>query len=84
MHRNEADGTTAFVSHFMNQPFLIDGTSRPPATCRKTLLRPTPGRAVGAGQRCAGSRGARAAAPAYLVHRYYQEQYQIDGGRQDR
>jgi acid phosphatase len=59
---------TTFQSAFTNAPFQID-TYIPPTA--NTCPNGTPGGAPGGCTRD-------------LVHRYYQEQYQLDGGRQDR
>jgi len=66
-------------SAFTNRPFLIDNYIKPDdKTCPKPgvfaahgVLKDSPGALPGG---CTED----------LVHRYYQEQYQIDGGRQDR
>ncbi|HEV7862287.1 MAG TPA: alkaline phosphatase family protein, partial [Acidimicrobiia bacterium] len=79
----KADGTTNFVSHFKNQPFLIDSYIPPAAA---TCYAPTP--AAPSGPPNGVPAGAPGATPGGctrdLVHRYYQEQFQLDGGRQDR
>src|SRR6059036_2849010 len=73
------DTTTGatFGSHFANSPFQID-TFIPPSTqtCPKpsqgtSALPPSPNNLPGGCTRD-------------LVHRFYQEQYQLDGGKQDR
>lgn len=73
------DTTTAttFTSHFTNAPFQIDFYIPPTTrTCPKptdgtSALPPNPNNLPGGCTRD-------------LVHRFYQEQYQLDGGRQDR
>jgi phospholipase C len=77
----KANGST-FNSHFTNQPFQIDDYIRASAqTCYvPTATAPSPTSANGVP---AGS-GAAGGCTRDLVHRYYQEQFQIDGGRQDR
>jgi phospholipase C len=66
-------------SHFRNHPFRIDRYIRPrDKTC------PAPGVAAPNGVP-KGSPGARpGGCTRDLVHRFYQEQFQIDGGHQDR
>src|SRR3954470_17886235 len=66
-------------SHFGNGPFTIDRYIRPrDRTC------PEPGVAAPDGvlENSPGAR--RGGCTRDLVHRFYQEQYQLDGGRQDR
>jgi phospholipase C len=73
------DSTTGstFSSHFTNQPFRIDDYIPPTAkTC------PAPG--VFAQHGVLAPNGLQGGCTEDLVHRYYQEQYQLDGGRQDR
>ncbi|HEY4410987.1 MAG TPA: alkaline phosphatase family protein [Acidimicrobiia bacterium] len=78
----KADGSS-FDSHFPNKPFAINDYLPPTA---KTCYVPTQATPSGP------SNGVVAGAPGAieggctrdLVHRYYQEQYQLDGGRQDR
>jgi acid phosphatase len=73
------DATTgkAFTSHFANAPFLID-TYLPPAatTC------PAPG--VFASNGVLNGSGLPGGCTRDLVHRFYQEQYQLNGGAQNR
>jgi acid phosphatase len=74
-----ADSTTAsaFTSHFPNRPFTIDDFISPmDTTC------PPPG--VFALNGVAKGTGLPGGCTRDLVHRYYQEQYQLDGGQQDR
>ena len=73
------DDGTAFTSHFPNAPFQIDDYIAPerqdvPGTGR---VRPQ-WRAQGLTRRCPGG------CTRDLVHRFYQEQYQLNGGRQNR
>ncbi len=67
------------ASHFRNRPFAIDDYIKPEdRTC------PAPG-VFAANGVPKGSDGAKpGGCTRDLVHRFYQEQYQIDGGRQDR
>jgi acid phosphatase len=62
------DPANNISSHFRNRPFRIDDYIPPTAT---TCPNGSPGGAPGGCTRD-------------LVHRYYQEQYQLDGGKQDR
>jgi phospholipase C len=73
------DTTTpkAFSSHFRNAPFTIDRYI--PATARTC---PPPG--VNAPNGVPNGAGLPGGCTRDLVHRYYQERYQLDGGRQDR
>src|SRR5689334_23453424 len=74
------DTTTAssFDSAFPNRPFAIDDVVAPTATSCPAPGRPSgpPGVAIGAGQ--------PGGCIEDIVHRFYQEQYQLDGGKQDR
>jgi len=70
-------GAAGFGSHFRNAPFRIDDFIGPAATtCPDAGLAPPDGIARGS--------GAPGGCTRDLVHRFYQEQYQIHGGRQDR
>jgi acid phosphatase len=82
---NPADGST-FHSHFFNvmrasndgNPFRIDGYIPPTArTC------PDPS-SFGPANGVRDPNGLPGGCTRDLVHRYYQEQYQLDGGKQDR
>ena len=67
-----------FVSHFPNRPFRIDDHLGPEdRTCA-----PDDGSNSGAG--IPAPTGDPGGCPRDLVHRFYQEQYQLNGGRQDR
>jgi len=69
--------TTPFVSHFRNAPFTIDDFIAPSATtCPAPGVTAADGVPNGAGQPGGCTRD--------LVHRYYQERYQLNGGRQNR
>ena len=66
-----------FSSHFTNEPFRIDDYIAPDdTTC------PAPG--VSAPNGVAKDSGLPGGCTRDLVHRFYQEQYQLDGGRQNR
>src|SRR4029079_13462016 len=73
------DTTTskAFSSHFFNEPFLIDEFIPASATTC-----PAPG--VSAPNGVLNAAGLPGGCPRDLVHRDYQEQYQLNGGRQNR
>jgi acid phosphatase len=67
----------AFTSHFGNAPFRIDDYIAPEdTTC------PAPG--VFAPNGVLKGTGLPGGCTRDLVHRFYQEQYQLDGGKQDR
>lgn len=68
------------ASHFTNDPFRIDNYIRPSdKTC------PAPGTPFASNGLLKDSPGALAGGCTRdLVHRFYQEQYQINGGRQNR
>jgi acid phosphatase len=73
------DTTTAmpFDSHFANNPFRIDDFIAPSdTTC------PAPGESAPFGK--LKGTGLPGGCTRDLVHRFYQEQYQLDGGKQDR
>jgi phospholipase C len=73
----DAPGGTAIQSHFRNRPFRVDDYIGPEdTTC------PPPG--VFAPNGVLKGAGLPGGCTRDLVHRFYQEQYQIDGGRQDR
>ncbi len=74
-----SDSTTAtpFSSAFPNSPFTIDVLIPASATTC-----PAPGVFVANG--VLNGAGLPGGCTRDLVHRYYQEQYQLDGGRQDR
>ena len=74
------DSTTAttFTSHFTNNPFAIDAYLPPDVrTC------PQPGVFAPNGLP-PSSANLPGGCTRDIVHRFYQEQYQLDGGRQDR
>jgi len=73
------DTTTgnAFSSHFPNAPFTIDDFIPTTATTC-----PAPGQNAPNG--VLNGQGLPGGCTRDLVHRYYQEQYQLDGGKQDR
>ena len=72
----DANGV-AFTSHFLNEPFRIDDYIAPgDTTC------PAPGMSAPNGV-VKGS-GLPGGCTRDLVHRFYQEQYQLNGGRQNR
>ena len=68
----------AFSSHFTNAPFTIDDYIKPTdTTC------PAPGR-LRAQRRAEGQPALPGGCTRDLVHRFYQEQYQLNGGQQNR
>ena len=71
------DSTHGISSAFANKPFTID-TYLPPSatTC------PAPG--VFAANGVLAGQGEPGGCTRDIVHRFYQEQYQLDGGKQDR
>ncbi len=72
--------TNGFASHFANRPFTIDRYIRPSdTTCPQPP--PAPKADVDGVPKGAGDAGG---CTRDLVHRFYQEQYQINGGRQNR
>ena len=70
---------TSFQSNFRNAPFQIDTPGRIPMTAKTC---PAPG--VFAPNGVLDPTGLPGGCTRDLVHRYYQEQYQLDGGKQDR
>jgi acid phosphatase len=67
----------AFQSHFGNTPFMIDDYIKPEdTTC------PAPGESAANGK--LKGTGLPGGCTRDLVHRYYQEQYQLNGGAQNR
>jgi acid phosphatase len=74
---SDSTTSTPFTSHFRNEPFEIDDFISPEdTTC------PAPG--VFALNGLPKGSGLPGGCTRDLVHRYYQEQYQLDGGRQNR
>ena len=72
-----ANTAPAFDSHFFNEPFRIEDYIAPEdTTCPKPGMSAPFGVVKGSGDPGGCTRD--------LVHRFYQEQYQLDGGRQDR
>jgi phospholipase C len=75
---HDATTATPFDSHFRNAPFQIDDFIAPEdTTC------PPPGDFSMPNGYLKGT-GLPGGCTRDLVHRYYQEQYQLDGGKQDR
>jgi acid phosphatase len=75
---HDATTATPFDSHFTNDPFRIDDFISPAdTTC------PPPGDSSKPTGWLKGT-GLPGGCTRDLVHRYYQEQYQLDGGKQDR
>ena len=74
---DDATTATPFDSHFTNDPFTIDQFI--PATAQTC---PAPG--VFAANGVPDPTGLPGGCTRDLVHRYYQEQYQLNGGKQNR
>ena len=71
------NASPAFDSHFFNEPFRIEDSIAPEdTTC------PAPGEFAQNG--VLNGTGLPGGCTRDIVHRFYQEQYQIDGGKQDR
>jgi acid phosphatase len=68
---------TSFTSHFTNAPFTIDALIPPAATTC-----PPPG--VFAANGVLVGQGVQGGCTRDIVHRFYQEQYQLDNGKMDR
>jgi acid phosphatase len=79
-HGNLAGGG-GFDSRFENRPFALDDDI--PASAA-TCFQPTPASPKAPANGVAAGKGSPGGCTRDLVHRFYQEQYQIDGGRQDR
>ena len=76
-HQVTGRSTAGFDSHFPNVPFPLDDYLGPDATtCPEPGTAATNGTPAGSGKPGGCTRD--------LVHRFYQEQYALDGGRQDR
>jgi phospholipase C len=69
----------AFVSHFTNQPFLIDQF----IAATDTTCPPNPLQAFSSSNGFLKGTGSAGGCTRDIVHRFYQEQYQLDGGKQD-
>ena len=69
-----------FSSHFTNAPFQIDDFIGPSAT----TCPPTPLVAFSSPNGWLNGTGSPGGCTRDLVHRFYHEQYQLDGGKQDR
>jgi acid phosphatase len=77
VYNSDGSVTQGFSSHFPNRPFLVDDYIAPEdTTC------PAPG--TGAANGVPNGSGLPGGCTRDLVHRFYQEQYQLNGGRQDR
>jgi acid phosphatase len=74
---HDATTATPFDSHFTNDPFRIDDFI--PATAKTC---PAPGASAPDG--VLDPNGLPGGCTRDLVHRYYQEQYQLNGGKQNR
>jgi phospholipase C len=78
--------TTSYTSHFLNTPFNIDAYIPADAT---TCPRPNqefsfPNGIRNGATNASGTVGLPGGCTRDLVHKFYQEQYQLDGGKQDK
>ncbi len=71
---------TTFTSHFPNEPFNIDAYIGP----NDTTCPPSPSVAFTHPNGWLNGTGSPGGCTRDLVHRFYQEQYQLNGGRQNR
>jgi acid phosphatase len=69
---------TTFTSHFTNAPFTIDDFIKP----ADTTCPPTPNSFSSTGYK--NGTGSPGGCTRDIVHRFYQEQYQLNGGAQNR
>jgi acid phosphatase len=69
-----------FTSHFVNAPFTIDDIIHP----ADTTCPPNPLVAFSQPNGWLNGTGSPGGCTRDIVHRFYHEQYQLDGGRQDR
>jgi phospholipase C len=79
--------TTSYTSHFLNDPFNIDAYIPADAkTCPRNNQEFTFGNGIAIGSTNADGTdtGLPGGCTRDMVHRFYQEQYQLDGGKQDR
>jgi acid phosphatase len=76
---NTAYGTT-FTSHFTNAPFLIDDFLKP----TDTTCPPDPNKAFSSPNGFAKGTGSPGGCTRDIVHEFYQEQYDLNGGAQNR
>src|SRR5206468_9439577 len=76
------DSTTgaSFTSHFTNAPFLIDDYLKP----SDTTCPPNPNAAFSSPNGFAKGTGSPGGCTRDIVHEFYQEQYQLNGGAQNR
>ncbi len=70
----------SFMSHFVNAPFTIDDWLAP----TDTTCPPNPLLAFSQANGWAKGTGSPGGCTRDIVHRFYHEQYQLDGGKQDR
>src|SRR5437762_4308916 len=76
---NPASGA-AFTSHFTNDPFKIDDFIKP----ADTTCPPNPNAAFSSPHGFKNGTGSPGGCTRDLVHEFYQEQYQLNGGAQNR
>jgi acid phosphatase len=77
---NDTTTATPFPSHFGNAPFTIDDYIAP----TDTTCPPTPLVAFSSANGFKKGTGSPGGCTRDIVHRFYQEIFQLDGGRQDR
>jgi acid phosphatase len=71
---------TSFTSHFSNAPFLIDDYLKP----TDTTCPPNPNAAFSSPNGFAKGTGSPGGCTRDIVHEFYQEQYDLNGGAQNR
>src|SRR3954454_18832389 len=76
---NPATGTT-FTSHFLNAPFTIDDFIKP----ADTTCPPNPNAAFSSPNGFKNGTGSPGGCTRDIVHEFYQEQFQLNGGAQNR
>src|SRR3954453_22387293 len=76
---NPATGTT-FTSHFLNAPFTIDDFIKP----ADTTCPPNPNAAFSSPNGFKNGTGSPGGCTRDIVHEFYQEQYQLNNGAQNR
>jgi acid phosphatase len=77
---NDTTTGTAFPSHFTNQPFAIDHYIAPD----DTTCPPTPLLAFSSANGFKKGTGSPGGCTRDIVHRFYEEQFQLNGGQQNR
>ena len=77
---NDTTTATPFPSHFANAPFMIDDFLSP----TDTTCPPTPLVAFSSPNGFKNGTGSAGGCTRDIVHRFYEEQFQLNGGRQNR